>query len=206
MFSLSFRDQIAGVSRALVDELDQAAASSQARWYAEHNSEGEHTRVTATKLSAPEWRLSAPLLRYEVSPSLAAGSDAAPIAVTLPAHTAFVEFFVDPTAPDAAHIKEVIVPGAQLGDFLWVVVSGTAFLHDSARRQTGAAPVAYTERIGNRLSLCQATTTTYTLGADNFRALDPTAVRILTLLRVDKYDYDASAAEFTTHPCWVQVS
>lgn len=53
MFSLHFREQIAGIKQVLVAELDQIVASAQARWYAQHTDTGGHGVVTATSLTAP---------------------------------------------------------------------------------------------------------------------------------------------------------
>lgn len=206
MFALHFREQLASIKQVLVDELDQIVASAQSRWGRQHTQEGDHGDVTATSITAPSFHISGEPLRYQVSDDLAAGSDAHPIAVTLPAGTSFVEFFVDPTAPDAAHIKEIVIPGAKPGDLLWVLVSGTAFLHDSARRQAGVDPAAYTERIGNRLALRWNTTTTYSNSGGNFRVYDDShRLGVMTFLRVDAYDYNLSTSG-ATHQCWVQIA
>jgi hypothetical protein len=206
VFALNFREQIAGIKQVLVDELDQLAASAQARWYAQHDADGGHTQVRAARVETPSLRLSAPLLRYEIDAARAAGSDAAPVRVDLPRGTTLVELYVDPTAPDVGHVKEIVVPGAVAGDLLCVVWSGTSFLHSSARTATGVAPPAYTERLGDRLRLIRAQTAVYTLGPYNYRVQDATnPPNVATFLRMDAYDSDISLSA-GTHPCWVQIA
>ncbi len=128
----------------------------------------------------PRLRFSAPRLRYSISEGLANGSDAAPISVTLPAGTSFVEFYVAPGIPYAAHIGEIVIPGATAGDLLLVLYSDTAFLHDTARRST---PAAYGSPGMGRLALRPTDVTTYVSGADTFHFIDGDKARVIPLLR-----------------------
>ena len=54
MFALSYREQLAALSRSLLDELDQIVASAQARWFPQHKADGTHGAVTATSVTAPQ--------------------------------------------------------------------------------------------------------------------------------------------------------
>ncbi len=119
MFSLNFREALAPISRYLVEELEQTAASAHARWYVQHSSDGSHTDVTASSVTAdlfaagrlalPESRNTAPLEPVTRPETIQVAPPASPTAIVsvVPSSTADVTLWNLSTA--GRSLGEVVI-------------------------------------------------------------------------------------------------
>lgn len=194
MFSLNYRELWAGTSSWLTDELDQIAASAQAKWGGQHTDSGAHGDVTATSVSSPILSLGAPL-EMTIPDAYCLGNFGIPL--VLPRRTSFVSLNAFPTALTWASIDSIEVPGVQEGDILVVYLRYFVRLNSKAKATYTAGP-------GNRLAMNDATAPDITYSGETFG--QTTAADIgtaVTFIRHNRADYTDSLLD--RFPAWVQI-
>lgn len=194
MFSLSYRELWANTSQWLTDELDQMAASAQAKWGKQHTAEGGHGAVTASSLTAPILNLG-PTYEHVIPVSECQGDNGR--SLVLPERVSSLIIRTHPSAGTHASIDTIEMPGQQFGDVLAV------FPIPSARLNSKAIGVYTTRAPGHRLMLAPTSVSSVTYGGDTFGQTTTSTVRGLLLMWLDRVDYTDSL--YDTFPCWVQI-
>ncbi len=205
MFSLNFREWWSPVSQWLTDELDQMAASAQAKWFAQHAADGTHGDVTADTLTAGRLSIHQPYT-YIVPTTTNTSSSAPGVSLRLPRRTSAV-VLKKPIGAGVSFfgVYAFEVEDSQPGDLLAVVVqSGGIYVISSAFNQIPGGAFGPYFPIGNRISLSlSAVTSTTTDSTNYFDALDQRTGCLL--MRVDQYDYESSPLGEQRYQCWVQI-
>lgn len=182
---------IGGLSQALLNELDQIAASIQTRWGKQHRLDGSHNRVTAERLAAPLHSLS-PI--YNFFPPTSLYQYPKGVTVNLPEGTGAVRIMPHPSLAIIA-IDRIIVPGAKDGDLLLVLFEpNECVLYERVFEVAGGT------QQGGRLSLHAHNSTATTDGVNNFNGT--TGIRACLFVYMQSGDYDGTGPGA---PYWQQV-
>jgi hypothetical protein len=203
MISLQYRELWGSTSKWLTDELDQMAASAQAKWFTQHDGSGAHTAVTADSLSVQALRFS-PVVRY-TEPSRAVGGHTVSSTLVLPAGTR-VAVLQTTSGSASVHYSALRVPSAVEGDVVCVVRGTDVAFHSSAWNTTGVTspyPTMTDRILLNRTGLTQ--TATGLGGAPWVYQSDTDSARAILLMRVDTFDFEGVIPSSKFAPCWVQI-
>jgi hypothetical protein len=207
VFALHYRELWASVSHWLTDELDQLAASAQAKWGKQHNNDGTHGDVTTAALEATSFRAS-DVFVYDVPATTNINSDSPGVSLVLPRKVSaiYLKGPIPSGGPYWFGIHSIEMPDAQEGDLLYIARTNGPFLINSVFSQSlpsGSFPPYVVT--GNRLALDTDQVTSHTGDSvhyvDGWVQANPHGG---TFLRVNNYDYD-DLTKGLRFPAWVQI-
>lgn len=205
MWSWNFRD-LWGLTGYLRDDLEQAEASAQAKWAAQHGADGGHASVTAD--SVRTGRLGTSVYTYTVSTTSNTSSTTPGITLALPSRTSAV-VLKKPLGAGVSFfgIHAFDVPDAEPGDLLSVVLQSPGiYLISSAFNQVPGGGFSPYFPIGNRIALAPSlVTNTSTDTVTYFDMIDNVYHAGCLLMRVSAYDYESSPLGEQRYPAWVQI-
>lgn len=206
MFSWNFRD-LWGLTGYLRDDLEQAEATAQAAWSAQHTSQGAHTDVTADSVRAGAMGCS-DVFVYDVPATTNINSDSPGVALVLPRKVSalYLKGPIPSGGPYWFGIHSIEMPDVQEGDLLYIARTNGPFLINSVFAQSlpsGSFPPYVVP--GNRLALDTDQVTSHTGDSvhyvDGWVQANPHGG---TFLRVNHFDYD-DLTQGLRYPAWVQI-
>jgi hypothetical protein len=209
VFSWNFRDLWSGVGGYLRDDLEQAEASAQARWFAQHGANGEHTGITATTADVDRFRISDPLIYNLPAASNTSGTSPG-ASLVLPRKTSAVIFHAELGGGPYTHlIHSIVMPDVQPGDLLVLIKrplgNCSLAVANSVFNDASGGGVGPYFPLGNRIFIKQSLGAVFSNNYSGSTYVTTWYEEITGIfMRVNDYDYDSTSASLR-YPAWVQI-